>query len=97
LFTHEFSFQIREQKDVTSTDIMAIGRLGSMTELTALKTILSPAKPMKCGIVKMHYHSWRTFCSLAVQSLRKRLEHLLTKLAAVGPFSGASQFMKMAP
>jgi hypothetical protein len=34
----------------------------------------------------MHYRSWRICSSLAVQDLRKRLEYLLTEVAAVEPF-----------
>jgi hypothetical protein len=38
---------------------------------------------MMCGIVKMHYRSWRTRSSVVVQDLRERLKHLLTEAVAV--------------
>jgi hypothetical protein len=45
-------------------------RSGNMTGLAALKTILSHGWPMRCGIVKIHYRSWRTRCAGSQKAAR---------------------------
>jgi hypothetical protein len=57
-----------------------------MTELTPLKTILSPDWPMRCGIAEIHCPSWRICIAPTGQDMRKRLEYLLTEAASVEVF-----------
>jgi hypothetical protein len=84
----ECRFQIIEYEEVTWTDIRPIGRLGRMAELTALEIFFGPGWAMRCGIVKMHYLSWRTCDLLAVEDMRKGLDYPSREVPPVEPFPG---------
>jgi hypothetical protein len=59
-----------------------------MMERMDLKAFLSPGRLMKSVIATMHYQYWRICSSLSGKDLRKRLEYLLTEVAAVESLPG---------
>jgi hypothetical protein len=70
-FAFEFHPQITESKEVKGTDVRAIGKLKSASEVATLETTFSDGWPMRCGIVKMHDASWGTCTAPAVQDMGK--------------------------
>jgi hypothetical protein len=83
LFAFEFHFHITDSKEITWTDIRAVGSLKGMVELAPLETILGVGQLMECGITKTHHRFWRMCSSAAVQDLTEKLRYLLEEIATV--------------